>query len=284
MIRTYDHAVFPPERIAAEKAESVSVVLPARNERATIGPILEALLPLVARGALDQVLVVDDSTDGTADVARALGAEVHEQSALRPERGRVLGKGDALWRSLTVVTGDVVCFLDADSEDLGPHFACGLVGPIVSEGPADFVKGTYRRPFRVGETQLPEGGGRVTELTARPLLRAFYPELAGFGQPLAGEFAGRRSLLERLPFVCGYGVDIALLIDAWREVGAERLAQADLGSRQNKHKRLADLAPMADDVLGAVTARLVREGRLAAEREPAPERPPAASEIGSSAG
>jgi len=260
---TYHHAQFPPDRLAAQRRATVSVCLPARDEERTIGPILDSLLPLRERGAIDQIVVVDASTDATGRIARERGAEVHNQQELRPELGPVLGKGDAMWRSLGVLTGDVICFLDADSEHFGAHFACGLLGPLLCDTGISFVKGLYRRPFRVGETTLPDGGGRVTELTARPLLNLFYPDLAGVQQPLAGEVAARRELLERLPFVTGYGVDIALLLDAYRAVGLDGLAQVDLDVRQNAHQPLRDLGPMAFAVLRAVAARLEREGRLA---------------------
>jgi glucosyl-3-phosphoglycerate synthase len=263
---TFHHSSFSLHELAHERRETVSVCLPARNEAAAIGRNVEQLMPLLKKGVVDQIVVVDDSDDGTGEIASALGAEVYEQSALLSEFGQVAGKGDALWRALTVLHGDIVCFLDADSEDLGAHFACGLIGPIL-RGSADMSKAFYRRPFRIGDLRLPEGGGRVSELMARPLLNAFYPELAGFYQPLAGEFAARRELLEVLPFVTGYGVDIALLIDAWRHVGLDGLAQVDLDVRQNRHRPLDELAPMASAVLGAVTARLVREGRLAMATE-----------------
>jgi glucosyl-3-phosphoglycerate synthase len=253
----------------------VSICLPARNEARTIGPILERLMPLMSAEVLDQVVVVDDSTDGTAELARSLGAEVHRQSDLRPEYGPVAGKGDAMWRSLEVLRGDIVCFLDADSEDFGEHFASGLVGPVACEG-VTFAKGYYRRPLRVGGVSMPEGGGRVTELTARPLLRFFYPELALFHQPLAGEIAVQRTLLERLPFVTGYGVDVALLIDAWQAVGLGAMAQVDLDARQNRHQALRALGPMADAVLRTVMSRVARDDRRVGGASAIEERPPAA--------
>jgi glucosyl-3-phosphoglycerate synthase len=259
---TFKHGRFPASRLAAERTQTVSICLPARNEAGTIGPILSALMPLRERGVVDQVVVVDDSTDGTAAIARSLGAEVHDQRALMPELGPVLGKGDAMWRALPILTGEIVCFLDADSEQFGEHYACGLIGPLLCESSCAFVKGFYRRPFRVGDVTLPDGGGRVTELTARPLLNLFYPELAGVLQPLAGEIAARRTLLDRLPFVTGYGVDIALLLDAYAEVGLDGIAQVDLDIRQNAHQPLRDLGPMAYAVLQAVSTRLEREGRL----------------------
>ena len=261
---TLAHSAFPAERLARERRASVSVCLPARNEAATIGPILAELTPLVERGAVDQIAVVDHSTDGTGEIARSFGVEVYDQETLAPEFGPVLGKGDAMWRALRVLRGDVVCFLDADSQQFGPHFACGLIGPLLCEPEISFVKGFYRRPFRVGELTLPDGGGRVTELTARPLLNMFYPDLAAVEQPLAGEIAARRTLLERLPFVSGYGVDIALLLDAYSAVGLDALAQVDLDVRQNAHQPLRDLGPMAYAVLRAVAARLERDGRLSA--------------------
>lgn len=255
---TFSHHDFP----ASPAGPSVSVCLPARNESLTIGPILRQLMALRDRGIVDQVLVVDNSADGTAEIAGALGADVRDQEELLPELGPVLGKGDAMWRALPLLTGELICFLDADSEQFGPHFVTGLLGPLLSDERVSFVKGCYRRPFRVGELTLPHGGGRVTELTARPLLNLFYPELAAVAQPLAGEVAARRELLERLPFVTGYGVDIALLLDAYAEVGLEGLAQVDLDVRQNAHQPLQDLGPMAYAVLQAVASRLEREGRL----------------------
>jgi glucosyl-3-phosphoglycerate synthase len=275
---TFSHRSFRPDWITAERRATVSVCLPARNEAHTIGPILEQLLPLIELGAVDQVVVVDDSTDGTGEIARRQGAEVHDQRDLMPALGPVLGKGDAMWRALPVLRGELICFLDADSERFGAHFACGLLGPLIREPGISFVKGFYRRPFRVGETVFPDGGGRVTELTARPLLNTFYPELSSIQQPLAGEVAARRELLQRLPFVTGYGVDIALLLDVYRTIGIDGIAQVDLDVRQNAHQSLRELGPMAEEVLHAVAVRLVREGRLSPSSlvaEPV-ERPPMA--------
>jgi glucosyl-3-phosphoglycerate synthase len=264
---TFAHAAFTAPQLAADRRATVSICLPARNEARTIGTILERLVPLRECGAVDQIVVVDHSSDGTARIARELGVEVHDQEELLPDFGPVLGKGDAMWRALRVLTGEVICFLDADSEHFGAHYACGLLGPLLCRSGISFVKGFYRRPFRVGETTLPHGGGRVTELTARPLLNLFYPELAAVQQPLAGEIAARRDLLERLPFATGYGVDIALLLDAYREVGLDAIAQVDLDVRQNAHQTLRDLGPMAFAVLQTVASRLEREGRL---HEPLP--------------
>jgi glucosyl-3-phosphoglycerate synthase len=225
-------------------------------------------------GAIDQVVVVDASRDGTGDIAARHGAEVHAQAGLMPGFGPVLGKGDAMWRALSVLSGDVVCFVDADSEQFGPHFACGLIGPLVVDQHVRFVKGFYRRPFRFGAELAPDGGGRVTELTARPLLQLFYPQLADVRQPLAGEVAARRDLLEQLPFATGYAVEIAMLIDAYELAGIEAIAQVDLDVRQNRHQPLSDLGPMAAAVLRAVAERrgLVDDGP-----ERTVERPPMAS-------
>jgi glucosyl-3-phosphoglycerate synthase len=244
---------------------------------------VRTLAELRERDVVDQVAVLDaGSTDGTAELAIAAGAEVHQQGELLADQGPVLGKGDAMWRALTILHGDVVCFLDGDSEGFGPHFACGLAGAVACESGVRFAKAFYRRPFRAGAVELPEGGGRVNDLTARPLLRQFFPELADVRQPLAGEIAARRDLLERLPFATCYAVEIAMLIDAYREVGLDGLAQVDLDVRQNRHQALSALGPMADAVLGAVAARLQREGRLAGvEVAAAVERPPLATLAGS---
>lgn len=260
--RTFHHSAFSAGLLAQARRGTASVLLPARNEARTIGPIVEALLPLQEAGVVDQIAVLDDSTDGTGEIAAALGAEVYDQSALRPEYGPVLGKGDAMWRGLTIARGDVVCYLDADSEDFGPHFALGLLGPVLTGDVVKFVKGFYRRPLRLEGMRLPSGGGRVTELTARPLLNRFFPELAGFLQPLAGEIAARREVLEQIPFACGYAVDIAMLVDVWRQVGSDAMAQVDLDVRQNQHQALADLGPMAAAVMGAIMRKLEEDGRL----------------------
>jgi glucosyl-3-phosphoglycerate synthase len=251
----FHHSQFQPELLAARRDCTVSVCIPARDEAATIGPIVESLVRLRRDGVVDEVVVVDASRDGTGEIARRLGADVHRQADLMTSFGDVLGKGDAMWRSLSVLRGDVVCFVDADTERFGSHFACGLVGPLLTDPSVQFVKGYYRRPFRLGEAVAPEGGGRVTELTARPLLELFYPQLAGIRQPLAGEIAARRELLEQLPFATGYAVEIAMLIDAYELAGADAIAQVDLDERQNRHQPLSELGPMAAAVLRAVAER-----------------------------
>lgn len=278
-LRSFDHSAFPPERVAAERDGTISVCVPVRECADTIAPIVRTLTQLQEAGVVDQVAVIDaGSADGTAEVAAAAGADVHQEAELLPDQGPVRGKGDAMWRALTVLYGDVVCFLDGDSESVGPHFACGLAGAVACEPGVRFAKAFYRRPFRAGAVELPDGGGRVNELTARPLLRRFFPELADVRQPLAGEVAARRDLLERLPFATGYAVEIAMLIDAYREAGLDGLAQVDLHVRQNPHQPLSALGPMADAVLGAVAARLEREGRLAGlDVAPPVERPPLAT-------
>ena len=276
-IRSFHHSAFPPERLAAERTSSVSVCIPARETAATIAPVVETLVGLRERGVVDQVVVVDaGSADGTAAIATAHGAEVHQEAELMPEFGPVQGKGDAMWRGLSVLTGEVVSFLDGDTEGFDQRFACGVLGPILCEPGVRLVKAFFRRPFRVDHVTLPEGGGRVNELTARPLLARFYPDLAAVRQPLAGEVAAERELLERLPFATGYAVEIAMLIDAYREAGAGAIAQVDIEERVHRHQSLSALAPMAAAVLAAVVERLEREGRMTAGSAgpPCPQRPP----------
>jgi glucosyl-3-phosphoglycerate synthase len=261
--RSFHHSLYPAERIARERVSSVSVCLPARECAGTVGAIVGALCELRAAGAIDEVVVVDAaSADGTAEAAGAAGAEVHQEAELLPELGPVLGKGDAMYRALSVLDGELVCFVDADTEDFSAHFACGLLGPLVCERGVSFVKAFYRRPFVQDGVSLPEGGGRVNHLLARPALELFYPELAAVRQPLAGEVAARRELLERVPFATGYGVEIGMLIDAWREVGLEGIAQVDLDEHRNRHQSLAALTPMARTVLATIAGRARAEGRL----------------------
>lgn len=279
-MRSFHHADFPADRLRAQRKMTISVCVPAREEAATIAGVVAPLVGLREAGLVDEVVVIDDgSRDATGAIAASLGAEVHRSAELLAQFGPVLGKGDAMWRALSVLSGDIVCFVDGDSEDFGAHFACGLLGPLVCETGVRFVKGFYRRPFKPpdGWAMQPTGGGRVSELTARPLLRAFYPELACVQQPLAGEIAAPRELLERMAFCTGYAVDVGLLVDVHAEVGAGALAQVDLDVRQNRHQPLEELAPMAAAVLAAVTSRLRRDGRLAGGGDDVVlERPPLA--------
>ena len=281
-VSTFHHSRFSAGRLRIERLETVSVCVPARDEAATIAGVVAPLIALRDMGVVDQVVVLDDdSRDGTGAIASSLGAEVVRPAALLPSFGPVLGKGDAMWRALSVLTGDLVCFVDADSEDFGAHFATGLLGPLICAPHIRFVKAFYRRPFKTGPGRVePTGGGRVTELMARPLLAAFYPELADGRQPLAGEFAARRELLEQMAFCTGYAVEIGLLLDARAAIGIDAIAQVDLDVRQNRHQPLHDLGPMADAVLSAVGRRLVREGRLVGaggSDRGLPERPPLAT-------
>jgi glucosyl-3-phosphoglycerate synthase len=242
----------------AAAGATVTLVLPARNVAGTIGPILAAVSRLRDRTGLPgQVLVIDaDSPDGTAAVARAHGAEVWSENELMPGYGPALGKGDAMWRSLSVARGDIVMFADADTADFGEHFVYGTLGPLLARPGIAFSKAAYRRPLAHQEQFVPDGGGRVTELMAKPLLNLYRPELAGFVQPLAGEFAAPRALLASLPFLTGYGVELALLIDVLDVIGLPAMAQVDLGTRQNRHQPLWDLTRMSSTVLRAMARRL----------------------------
>jgi glucosyl-3-phosphoglycerate synthase len=238
-------ADFPLERVAAaRRGRRVSVVIPARNEAATVGEVVGAIVATLMGPVrvVDEVVVVDDgSSDTTAVVAAEAGARVVGDGG-NDAVGR--GKGEALWRGLQASTGDIVAFCDADVIGFDPAFVLGLIGPLLcGAGPAEvaFVKGFYERPLhgRRGE------GGRVTELAARPLVAMLFPHLAGIVQPLAGEFAGWREVLESVPFVGGYGVDLGLLIDISARWGVEAIGQVDLGVRVHRNRALADLGPQA---------------------------------------
>jgi glucosyl-3-phosphoglycerate synthase len=258
------------ERLTAGKAEletTVSVVLPARNEARTVGAIVTELAPLRATsdgyGLVDQILVVDSgSTDETAARAAAAGAEVVRQSDLLPELGDRPGKGEALWKSLAATSGDLVVFIDADLVSFSADYVIGLLGPLLTDPTVAFVKGTYDRPLALSGSYEPSGGGRVTELVARPLLNQFWPQLAGFVQPLGGEYAARREILERVPFAGGYGVELGLLVDIYEMAGLDAMAQVDLGRRVHRHQPDEALAVMAGQVMLTAWERLDRLGRV----------------------
>jgi glucosyl-3-phosphoglycerate synthase len=246
----------------------ISVVLPARDEEATVGRLVADLrrrwvreVPLV-----DELVVMDsDSTDRTGEVAAAAGADVVRTADVLPAHGTRPGKGEALWKALAATTGDLLVFVDADLVDFDPRFVVGLLGPLLTEPSIGYVKALYDRPLTTTDGIVPSGGGRVTELVARPLLNAFWPELAGFVQPLSGEYAGRRELLEQVPFVSGYGVELGLLVDLVALAGLDALAQVDLGTRQHTHQADAALGRMAGQILQTALAR--RPGGERPERE-----------------
>ncbi|MEX0172427.1 glucosyl-3-phosphoglycerate synthase [Streptomyces sp. LMG1-1-1.1] len=257
--RSWSVADRPLERIlAAKRNTKVSVVLPALNEEATVGDIVAVIrreLMSEAVPLVDELVVIDSgSTDRTAEVAAAAGARVVARDAILPRIPAVPGKGEVLWRSLMVTSGDVVCFVDADLRDFSADFVTGIVGPLLTDPDVDFVKAMYDRPF--GDT--PGQGGRVTELVARPLLNLHWPQLAGFVQPLGGEYAARRSLLERLPFPVGYGVELGLLVDALHTVGLDALAQVDVGVRKHRHQDGQALGRMAAAIYRTAQLRLSR--------------------------
>ncbi len=254
--RRYDGGAFSLPALLEAKTTSIAAILPTRECAATIGPILDRLAPLCEAGLIDELLVVDaDSVDGTATIAREQGTRVLVESALRPELGPGRGKGDAMWRAAAATDAELLVFIDADTVDFDPSFLTGLVGPLLADPNLALVKGTFKRPLALGGAVRAGEGGRVTELVARPLLNLHFPALAGFAQPLAGEIAIRRDLFQRLSVPVGYGVEIAMLIDALELVGLDALAEADLGARQNRHQSLRALSAMAGEVMVAVERR-----------------------------
>ncbi|HEX2141882.1 MAG TPA: glucosyl-3-phosphoglycerate synthase [Candidatus Limnocylindria bacterium] len=244
---------------------TVSVGLPALNEEKTIGLVIRRIksalmdrMPLI-----DQMVVVDsDSTDRTRQVAEDLGVLVIRHSEILPEAGTHVGKGEALWKSLHVLDGDIVTWIDTDISNIQPRFVYGLIGPLLREPRIQYVKGFYKRPIKQGDRLVPEGGGRVTELMARPFLNLFFPELSGMIQPLSGEYAGRRELLESVPFYTGYSVEIGLLIDILEASGLSAIGQVDLERRIHRNQPLGNLSQMSYVILQGAFRKLEERHRI----------------------
>jgi glucosyl-3-phosphoglycerate synthase len=300
--RTSHWQDWPDDWLLAAKERqgaTISVVIPARNEERTVAVVVSA----IARALIDDVPLVDevvvmdsDSTDATADVAARAGAVVHRTADVRSAAGSFPGKGEALWKSLAVTRGDLLVFVDADLTSWGPHFVSGLVGPLLAARQVQLVKGFYTRVRTETDGSTSTEGGRVTELVARPLISLWWPELTGVVQPLAGEWAARRSLMESLPIPVGYGVELATLMDTAARYGLDAVAQVDLGSRAHRHQANHDLALMAAELLAVADrrrpgahplasapdlAQFVRdetgEARQVTRSIPVIERPPAAT-------
>jgi len=264
---------WPSSRLLEAKQRlgvTVSVVIPARNEQRTVAGVVGAISrSLVERVPLvDELVVMDsDSTDATARVAADAGAVVYRAADVLPSAGSFPGKGEALWKSLLVTKGDLLVFIDADLTRWGPHFVSGLLGPLLADEHVRLVKGFYTRVRTEADGSTSAEGGRVTELVARPLISLWWPELAAVVQPLAGEWAARRSLMESLSIPVGYGVELATLMDTAARYGLDAVAQVDLGSRAHRHQANHDLALMAAELL------------LVAERRRPAGQPPAATDL-----
>jgi glycosyltransferase involved in cell wall biosynthesis len=259
------------ELAALKRAQglTISLALPALNEAETVGKVIRtiqrALMDKVR--LLDEIVLIDsNSTDATRDIAEELGVPVFIHQALLPEYGARHGKGEALWKSLLVTQGDIVAWIDTDIVNIHPRFVYGILGPLLQNPGIKYVKGFYRRPLKVGGKIQAGGGGRVTELTARPMLNLFYPELSGVVQPLSGEYAGRRDALEQLPFFSGYGVETGLLIDMLERFGLASIGQVDLLERVHHSQPLEALSKMSFAILQAVIRKLeVRYGQTILE-------------------
>jgi len=244
---------------------SISLAMPALNEAKTVANVILAVKSALMEKVhlLDEIVLVDsNSTDATREIAESLGIPVVIHQQILPQYGVRSGKGEALWKSLFVTRGDIILWIDTDIVNIHPRFVYGLLGPLLTTPRVRFVKGFYRRPIKLGDKIQAEGGGRVTELTARPLINLFYPELSGIVQPLSGEYGGRRSALEQLPFFSGYGVEIGLLIDFFEKFGLSAIAQVDLEERIHHNQPLESLSKMSFAIIQAVIHKLeARYGR-----------------------
>ncbi|MGA2764186.1 MAG: glucosyl-3-phosphoglycerate synthase [Spirochaetia bacterium] len=247
----------------AKQGLRISLAFPTLNEEATIGKeVLVLKTELMDRfPLLDEIAVIDSgSTDRTRTVAAENGARVYASGDILRKYGTYKGKGENLWKSLYVLEGDIIVWIDADISNIGPKFVYGLVGPLLKDSRIDYVKAFYERPFRASNELINAGGGRVTEILVRPLFSLFYPELACLVQPLSGEYAGRRALLERLPFSVGYGVEVGHLLDIYHQAGIEAFAQVNMDRRVHRNQPLQSLGKMSFGIMQTFLRRLARYG------------------------
>lgn len=256
------------ERLLALKEArdvTISLALPALNEEATVGKVIRTIRTALMEGVplLDEIVLIDSgSVDYTREIASDLGIPVHIHQEILPQLGTHHGKGEALWKSLYVVEGDIIAWIDTDIKNIHPRFVYGVLGPLLRDPKICYVKGFYRRPLRKGDKLVAGGGGRVTELTARPFINLFFPDLSGLIQPLSGEYAGRRSVLEQIPFFTGYGVETGLLIDLLDEYGLGAIAQVDLLERIHHNQPLPSLSKMSFAIMQVVFSRLEKRHQI----------------------
>jgi glucosyl-3-phosphoglycerate synthase len=275
MIRSYHHQEFSDLAALAEEKQrlglTISLCIPTLNEEGTIARIVEVVCRELRDGCalLDEVAVMDSgSTDRTRALAEEAGAEVYLAHEILPNHPAHTGKGENLWKAVHQLRGDILCFVDGDIRNFHPRFVYGTLGPLIRHAEISYVKGFYERPLLASEGVDPRGGGRVTEILVRPLLTRFFPELAGFHQPLAGEYAARRSILESIPFPVGYGVESSHLLDAYARYGSSIFAQTDLDERFHRNRSLAQLGRMSGEILDAFLRRTAGEPSHLMERPP----------------
>lgn len=259
-------------KLKKEQNVKISLVIPTLNEGDNIGRTIDVLKPkLMGRRhkLIDEFVIVDSgSTDNTREEVESRGLKFYPADKILRKYGKVKGKGENLWKSLYVTTGDIIVWIDADIRNIQPRFVYGLVGPLLTHQSIGLVKAFYQRPIRVGEELVPLGGGRVTELTVRPLFNMYFPRLSGFIQPLSGEYAGRRWHLERIPFFTGYGVETGMLIDFVKKFGLNSVAQVDLVKRVHRNNTLASLSNMAFGILQVFARRANALGKFILVRKP----------------
>ncbi len=274
-ISKWSYSDFTAKRMKDVLRPTISACVLTKECATTIENTLKILVNLKENKLIDQVVIIDaSSVDGTSNIARNFDVEIYDENSLLEQFGPNLGKGDAMWRSQKVLNGEIIVFLDGDLEDFSERHVLGVIGPLLLDKNIHFSKGTYRRHLKLKSGIVRDGGGRVSTLLARPLLTAFYPKLSEFKQPLSGECAIRKDLLNSLPIVTGYGVEIGMLIDVNHKVGITSMAEVDLLERANKHQSLVKLSDMADEITKTLLSRVKQEGRYSDQVDSIVERPP----------
>ena len=254
-------------RLKNKRSIKISLCFPTLNEALTVGKILQAVKKYIYDpGLVDEVVIIDsNSTDNTVEIVKSIGFKVYQHRDILPKYGTYKGKGDALWKSLSVLKGDIIVWCDSDIMNFKPMFIYGLLGPLFLDDKISFVKAFYQRPLKIDSSYMKGEGGRVTEILVRPLLNLFYPDLSKVFQPLSGEYAGRREVLENIPFSTGYGVEIGMLIEIYERYGLGTIAQVNVKRRVHRNQPLSALSRMAFCIMQALTGKLEHYGKLRLE-------------------